>query len=264
MTTPSIPAFLTVLRDSQLLEAGQLEETSRDLAAGCEDASTLAPLLVKRGWLTNYQADRLLKGRPQDLTMGPYRLLELLGEGGMGQVFKARHQRLNRLVALKVIRPERLLQNPEAIRRFEREARAAASLQHQNIVIIYDADQVNDVHFIAMEYVEGTDLARLVKENGPLSVTIASNFIRQAALGLQHATERGMVHRDIKPSNLLVAAPRSGKEAGLRRSLHGDPHEKGSMLQPLPDAGTTTEAPAPAFWKFPGAVVKILDMGLAR
>src|SRR4029077_5417656 len=170
MTTPSIPAFLTVLRDSQLLEAAQLEETERDLAAGCEDASTLAPLLVKRGWLTTYQADRLLQGRTQELNMGPYRLLELLGEGGMGQVFKARHQRLNRLVALKIIRPERLLQHPEAIRRFEREARAAATLQHPNIVIIYDADKVNNVHFIAMEYVDGTDLAKLVKETGPLPV----------------------------------------------------------------------------------------------
>src|SRR5437763_16779510 len=138
MTTPSIPEFLTLLRDSQLLPAAHLEETERDLAAGCEDAGTLAPLLIKRGWLTSYQADRLLKGRPQDLTLGPYHLLELLGEGGMGQVFKARHQRLNRLVALNVIRPERLLQNPEAIRRFEREARPAASLQHQNTVVIYD------------------------------------------------------------------------------------------------------------------------------
>jgi serine/threonine-protein kinase len=265
MTTPSIPAFLTALRDSQLLEPGQLEETAKDMAGGCADASTLAPLLVKRGWLTSYQADRLLKGRPQDLTMGPYRLLELLGEGGMGQVFKARHQRLNRLVALKVIRPERLLQNPEAIRRFEREARAAASLQHQNIVIIYDADQVNDVHFIAMEYVEGTDLARLVKENGPLPVEIASNFIRQAALGLQHANERGMVHRDIKPSNLLVAAPRSGKDNLLaRRYVHpGDPGEKETTVD-HPDAPATPEGASPPFWKSPGAVVKILDMGLAR
>src|SRR5713226_1724219 len=263
MTTPSIPAFLTVLRDSQLLEAGQLEETSRDLAAGCEDASTLAPLLVKRGWLTNYQADRLLKGRPQDLTMGPYRLLELLGEGGMGQVFKARHQRLNRLVALKVIRPERLLQNPEATRRFEREARSAAHLKHQNIVIIYDADKVNDVHFIAMEYVEGTDLARLVKEAGPLPVAQACHFVQQAAQGLQHAHEQGMVHRDIKPSNLLVTAPRAAKEGLGRRSLLLTSRpDKDSGLQPPPNTGVPPEGTP--FWVLPSAQVKILDMGLAR
>jgi len=177
MATPSIPVFLDALRDSQLLEPEQVEETARDLAAGCDDATVLAPMLVKRGWITEYQADRLLHGRPQDLTLGAYRLLELLGAGGMGQVFKARHLRLNRLVALKIIRPERLLQNPEAIRRFEREARSAAHLKHQNIVIIYDADKVNDVHFIAMEYVEGTDLARLVKEAGPLPVAQACHFV---------------------------------------------------------------------------------------
>src|SRR5207237_2888100 len=239
-----------------LLEPGQLEETSRDLAGGCEDASTLAPLLVKRGWLTNYQADRLLKGRPQDLAMGPYRLLELLGEGGMGQVFKARHQRLNRLEALKVIRPERLLQHPEAARRFEREAQAAAKLQHPNIVVIYDADQINDVHFIAMEYVEGIDLARLVRENGPLPLAQACNFIRQAALGLQHATDRGMVHRDIKPSNLLVAAPRWGRDSlnlARRHVTSGDPSEKETTLDQQ-DALVKERLP---FCKSTGTVVSI-------
>ncbi len=263
MTTPSIPAFLTVLRDSQLLEPEQVEETVRDLAAGCEDASTLAPLLVQRGWLTEYQVDRLLHGRSQDLTLGSYRLLELVGEGGMGQVFKARHQRLNRLVALKIIRPERLLQNPEAIKRFEREARSAATLQHPNIVIIYDADKVNNVHFIAMEYVDGTDLAKLVKETGPLPVAQACNFISQAAQGLQHAFVRGLVHRDIKPSNLLVTTPRIGREslAFSRRPAPPASHaDKDTGMQ-----SETTHPPESApFWMSPKALVKILDMGLAR
>jgi len=264
MTTPSISSFLDVLRDSQLLEPEQVEETVRDLTPGCDDASTLAPLLVKRGWLTDYQVDRLLRGRPQDLTLGPYRLLELLGEGGMGQVFKARHQRLNRLVALKIIRPERLLQNPEAIRRFHREALSAAALSHQNIVIIYDADEVNKVHYIAMEYVDGIDLARLVKETGPLPVAQACYFIRQAALGLQHAFAKGLVHRDIKPSNLLVTGPRGGKESlgpGRRQVGPGDETVRDSVSQPT----ESTQVPAvPPFWMSPNAQVKILDMGLAR
>jgi serine/threonine-protein kinase len=265
MTTPSIPAFLSTLRDSQLLEPEQLEETSRDLIAGCEDASTLAPLLVQRGWLTNYQADRLLHGRPQDLTLGPYRLLELLGEGGMGQVFKARHQRLNRLEALKIIRPERLLQNPEASRRFEREARSAAKLHHQNIVMIYDADQVNGVHFIAMEYVDGIDLARLVKEKGPLPVAQACHFIRQAAQGLQHAFSEGLVHRDIKPSNLLVAASRTAKESGAsgRRSVLL-PSKADKDLGSFPTADSGPPRESSAYWMSPNVLVKILDMGLAR
>lgn len=265
MTTPSIPAFLSALRDSQLLEPEQLEETSRDLVAGCEDAGALAPLLVKRGWLTEYQADRLLHGRPQDLLLGPYRLLELLGEGGMGQVFKARHQRLNRLEALKIIRPERLLQNPEASRRFEREAKSAAHLHHQNIVMIFDADQVNGVHFIAMEYVDGIDLARLVKEIGPLPVAQACHFIRQAALGLQHAYIQGLVHRDIKPSNLLVAATRTVRESaapGRRSVLLTSKADKDSGLLPTTDKGPPPESLP--YWMTPNAVVKILDMGLAR
>jgi serine/threonine-protein kinase len=263
MATPSILEFLTALRDNQLLEPEQVEETARDLVAGCDDATILAPLLVKRGWITEYQADRLLHGRPQDLTLGAYRLLELLGEGGMGQVFKARHLRLNRLVALKIIRPERLLQNPEAIRRFEREARSAAQLKHQNIVVIYDADKINDVHFIAMEFVEGTDLARLVKDAGPLPVAQACHFIQQAAQGLQHAHEQGMVHRDIKPSNLLVTAPRAGKESLGRKSLITNQSEKDSGLQPLPEAAASSGIANPS-WMLPSAQVKILDMGLAR
>jgi serine/threonine-protein kinase len=264
MTTPSISSFLDVLRDSRLLEPEQVEETVRDLTPGCDDASTLAPLLVKRGWLTNYQADRLLRGRPQDLTLGPYHLLELLGEGGMGQVFKARHQRLNRLVALKIIRPERLLQNPEAIRRFHREAQSAAALSHPNIVIIYDADEVNKVHFIAMEYVDGIDLARLVKETGPLAVAQAGYFIRQAALGLQHAFVKGLVHRDIKPSNLLVTGPRGGRDSlgpGRRQVGPGDETIRDSVSKPTDSKQTTG---SPPFWMSPNAQVKILDMGLAR
>src|SRR5260370_11447722 len=132
-----------------------------------------------------------------------YTILEKLGQGGMGQVFKAMQERLDRIVALKVIRQDR--QDTEAVRRFQREARAAAKLSHPNIVIVHDFDQVGDNCFIAMEYVEGTDLYHLVKEQGPLPPPQACDYTRQVALGLQHAHERGLVHRDIKPANLLVA-----------------------------------------------------------
>jgi eukaryotic-like serine/threonine-protein kinase len=254
MSAPSIPEFLSLLSDRRLLEPEQLEEISRDLVTNCEDSTKLAPKLVERGLLTPFQAELILSGRGQELVLGHYRLLALLGEGGMGQVYKALDQRLNRPVALKVIRPERLTQNPEVIRRFHREARAAAQLHHPNIVIIFDFDQANDTHFIAMEYVEGIDLARLVKEAGPLPVANACNFIRQAALGLQHAHEQKMVHRDIKPSNLLVMVPKTAKSAfGL---------SPGSALS---GSGASSEGAAPANqWLSPTAVVKVLDMGLAR
>src|SRR5262249_14357745 len=137
------------------------------------------------------------------LALGTYVLLDRLGEGGMGQVFKARHRRLGHVLALKVIRKERLA-HTDSLRRFQREARAAARLEHPNIVTVYGTDQAGDVHFLAMEYIEGITLGRLVKEQGPQPVDVACEYTRQAALGLQHANERGLVHRDIKPSNLLV------------------------------------------------------------
>src|SRR5262249_31467009 len=109
----------------------------------------------------------------------------------------------DRPVALKIIRPEHLL-HPDTVRRFQREAKAAARLSHPNIVTLFDANQVGDTHYLAMEYVEGLDLCRLVQEKGPFVVAQACDCIRQASLGLQHAHERGLVHRDIKPANLLL------------------------------------------------------------
>jgi tRNA A-37 threonylcarbamoyl transferase component Bud32 len=142
-------------------------------------------------------------GAPQADSLGQYDLLEKLGEGGMGQVFKARHRLMNRLFALKVIHKERL-DNPAAVDRFQREIRALAQLGHPNIVGARYADQVGDTHFLVMEYVEGVTLARLVREEGPLPVPRACDYVRQAADALQHAHEHGLVHRDVKPSNLLL------------------------------------------------------------
>jgi serine/threonine-protein kinase len=154
----------------------------------------------------------LQHGRNAELLLGSYVLLDRIGAGGMGQVYKARNWKMNRIAALKVIRKERL-DKPETVQRFYREARAAAQLNHPNVVLAYDADEVNGTHYFAMEYVEGNDLAQLVKQKGPLPVEQACDYVRQAALGLQHAFERGLVHRDIKPSNLLVTM-RTGSQGG--------------------------------------------------
>lgn len=205
MTAASTANLVDALRQFHLLEAAQLDEVSRDLQARCPESRALARELVQRGWLTPYQVNQLFQDRARDLLLGSYVLLERLGEGGMGAVFKARNWKLGKIVALKVILKERLA-NPDAVRRFHHEIRAAAQLNHPNIVLAYDADQVADTHFFAMEYVKGTDLSQLVKQSGPLPVAQACDFIRQAALGLQHAHERGLIHRDIKPSNLLVTS----------------------------------------------------------
>jgi len=140
---------------------------------------------------------------PPELAEHPrYRIVEVLGQGGMGTVYKAQHRLMERLVALKVI-DRGLTGNPAVVERFRREVKAAAQLIHPNIVHAYDAEQAMDTHFLVMEFVEGTTLSSLVEQQGPLSVAQACDYIRQAALGLQRAFEHGMIHRDIKPHNLM-------------------------------------------------------------
>jgi WD40 repeat protein/tRNA A-37 threonylcarbamoyl transferase component Bud32 len=203
MPLDTLTGFAEALRHARLLEPDQLEAVAGDLRTRFPEPKALAAELLRRGWLTAYQANLLLQGRGRELLLGSYVLLERLGEGGMGQVFKARNWKLGKIVALKIIRKERLA-NADAVRRFHREIRVAGQLSHPNIVLAYDADEVGGTHVFAMEYVEGQDLARLVKDKGPLPVALACDCARQAARGLQHAFEKGMVHRDIKPHNLLL------------------------------------------------------------
>ncbi len=160
---------------------------------------------MRRGVLTPFQVNEIFNGRAAGLVLGQYLLLDRIGAGGMGAVYKARHRVLDRLVALKVIRDE-YVSRPEAVERFRRECRAAARLAHPNIILVHDAHQAGAVHFLAMEYVEGKDLGRVLKERGPLPAAEACEYARQAALGLQHAHERGLVHRDVKPANLILTA----------------------------------------------------------
>lgn len=236
----SVADFIDALHASQILEQSQLDELIHELQPQHDKVESLADALVERNWLTPYQVNQVLSGHGHELTLGPYRLLDLLGEGGMGQVFRARHQRLHRVVALKVIRQGRLSSDPEVVKRFQRESQLAAQMSHPNVVLVYDADQVDHTHFIAMEYVEGIDLGKLVRERGPLPAKYVCEYLRQASLGLQHAHECGLIHRDIKPSNLLVTRvpPKPADDAPQDESIRfGNP----SL-----------------------SVVKILDMGLAR
>jgi serine/threonine-protein kinase len=224
--------LLDLLRDSGLLQADQVEALARLPEARDPDPNALARQVFQRGWLTRFQITQIAKGRARDLRIGTYIIMDRLGEGGMGAVFKAQHQHMSRIVALKVIRKDRL-SHPKAVQRFYKEVKAAGQLHHPNIVLAFDAGDSNGTHFLSMEYVDGQDLSRVVQETGPLPVPQACDYIRQAALGLQHAHERGLVHRDIKPSNLLVTlTPPAESMAGGR----------------LPPWGT----------------VKVLDLGLAR
>lgn len=242
MSVASATSLVEVLRECRLLEPAQLEELGRTVQPQSAGSRELARELMQRGWLTPYQINQLFQGHGLDLVLGSYLLLERLGEGAMGQVFKARHQGLDRVVALKIIRKDQL-SHPEVIRRFYIEIQAVARLSHPNIVTAYDADQVNGTYFYVMEYVEGTNLGRLIKESGPLPVDHACDYIRQAALGLQHAHERGLVHRDIKPSNLLVTMT--------------DKQSVKSAAEGYVEWGQ-------ALWGGQAPLVKVLDMGLAR
>lgn len=140
---------------------------------------------------------------PAELTDHPrYQIVRLLGQGGMGTVWQARHMLMERMVALKVIHP-RFTSDPVAIERFRREVKAAALLQHPHVVVSHDAEQAGPTHFLVMEFVEGQDLAAYLDARGQLPIQEACRYAMQAALGLQYAHERGMVHRDIKPQNLM-------------------------------------------------------------
>ena len=169
--------------------------------------------------------------------LGQYRLLERIGAGGMGQVFKAIHPTMQRVVAVKIMAAN-LVEDARARARFRREVQSAARLAHPNIVMAYDAAEEAGCCFLVMEYVEGHDAGALLHEHGPVPLGMACEIVRQVALGLQHAHEQGMIHRDIKPGNLVIAPRRPPRDGGI-------------------------VSPPPPGWPA-DPVVKILDFGLAR
>ena len=205
-------AFLAALQASRLLSTAQHQDITAWAAQAKADVPTLAKEINRRGWLTPYQIKEIARGRGKDLILGIYVVLDLLGEGGMGRVFKAHNTRLGRDEALKIIRADKL-KHTSARARFTLEMQALGKVKHPNVVTAFDAGPLDDLHFVSMELIDGIDLTRMVRERGPLPVAEACEYIRQSALGLQHALELGMVHRDIKPSNILVS--RDGKQVKI-------------------------------------------------
>jgi eukaryotic-like serine/threonine-protein kinase len=214
------------------------------------DAEAFAGALVKAGRLTPFQAGEVLAGRESSLVFGDYLLLEKLGAGGMGEVFKARHRHMKRIVALKLVSPQ-AMKDEASVKRFQREVEAAARLEHPNIVTAHDARQDRGIHYLVMQYVEGSDLSRLVKQQGPLKVDLAIQCILQAAAGLAYAHEEGIVHRDIKPANLLLDKKGVVKilDMGLARlddasgaNLTGTDQVMGTIDYMSPEQGTSTHA----------------------
>jgi len=226
MAIQTADEFLALLRKSKLLSAAELEEACRD--NGESDPRMVARSLVRQERLTRWQAGQLLAGR-SSFFLGKYKLIDLLGHGGMGRVFLGEHTTMNRRVALKIL-PRRIGKDPAALERFLAEARNVAALDHPNIVQAYSVDNEGDRYYLVMEYVDGADLEELVNEQGPPEFDVAADYIRQAAEGLAHGHERGLVHCDIKPSNLLVNSQGVVKlvDMGLARAAGRDDEENGA------------------------------------
>lgn len=196
--------FVDVLAASNLLSPELVARIRKRVtdSGGSVDPRSIAKYLVDKNQLTHWQANQLLAGRTA-FYLGRYKLLDRIGKGGMGVVFKARHAVMDRVVALKVM-SRALLNNQQAVARFNREVKTAAALNHPNIIAAYDADAVGNTHFLVMEYIEGRDLNAWLKAKGPLPVAAACECAIQAAEGLSYAHRQGLVHRDIKPVNLLL------------------------------------------------------------
>ncbi|MCU0707161.1 MAG: serine/threonine protein kinase [Pirellula sp.] len=208
---------LRLLRHRQQSAAAKQESTSED--------QILKDILLEQGAITEYQALQLADGKTK-FRLGPYVITDFIGQGGMGQVFKAVHQVMGRECAVKVLPLHRV--NPESLSGFIREIRMQAKLDCPYLVRAHDAGQDGSVHYLVTEYVAGMDLRKLVKSQGPLNQDQAAGILMQAALGLSYAHEQGMVHRDVKPGNILVTPESMAKVsdvglAGFAADLSDDP-----------------------------------------
>ena len=222
--------FLRVARASGLVDSDRLDEAVAPWKDGIgKGVAGLVPeaciqALIDQGLLTSWQMEQLRRGKHKGFVLGKYKLLRLLGAGGMSSVYLAEHMTLHNKVAIKVL-PVKRVDQTSYLARFEREAQSSARLNHPHIARAFDLDTSGSIHFIVMEYIDGTDLHARVKQEGPLPVRDAADFIRQAALGLHHAHEEGLVHRDIKPANLMVDKRGHVKILDLGLALANDDEE---------------------------------------
>ncbi|QDU20912.1 serine/threonine protein kinase [Urbifossiella limnaea] len=202
----SVPEFLDLVQKSGVADEAKLKAYLGKIggvAALPAEPAKAAGQLVRDAMLTYFQAEQILQGKWKRFTIGKYRVLERLGAGGMGTVFLCEHKLMRRRVAVKVL-PTAKAADQASLDRFNREARAAAAVDHPNIVRAFDIDQDENLHFLVMEYVDGTNLQDLVKKTGPLDPVRACHYVYASAVGLDHANAIGMVHRDIKPGNILL------------------------------------------------------------
>jgi len=247
MTAPTAPApsardkFLAAVRAANLFAPMHLAKVEAAVPVNVATATDAARALIAAGHLTKFQAERLLAGKTDGFHLGPYVILEQVGRGPMGRVYKARHQTMNRPVAVKVLSAE-LTGSVAARQAIQKEVRAAAQLNHSNIVTAYDANEIGERFYLVVEMVDGPNLEALVKDRGPLPIAEVCELIWQASSGLAHAHSLKMVHRDIKPTNLLVSRPsKTTPDHLLKIADFG-------IGKFSPSTPSLSETPAPGTW----------------
>ena len=208
MTQITSDRIFELFEKSRIIEAGALQaqiELVRSRHGGIlpEDPVVVCKELEDAGLVTRWQCEKILQGKYKGFFLGKHKLLGHLGSGGMSSVYLAEHLVMKDKRAIKVL-PKSKLGNNSYLERFQREAKAIASLNHPNIVRAFDIDNEKDTHYLVMEYVDGADLQSLVRKHGPLPYSVAADYIAQSARGLHHAHEAGLIHRDVKPANILV------------------------------------------------------------
>jgi eukaryotic-like serine/threonine-protein kinase len=209
MADPPLESFVATLRRSRLFDPDELNQFTARLPS--DTARVFADALIRTGELTRYQADKLLRGRWQGLVLGPYHILVPLGRGGMGTVvYLARDRRMTEalgdsvLLALKILPARKAAEDPKVLARFRREMELGKRLNHPNVVRSFANGDLDEVHFLALEYVPGKTVRQLVMEKGPLPFGEAARIFADVADGLAHVHERGLIHRDLKPANIMV------------------------------------------------------------
>jgi serine/threonine protein kinase len=213
---PSVDGFLRAILRSGLLNRDQLQAALKDVPREQrDDAQALADHLIRTGKLSRFQASKLLKGMGLGLVLGPFQLLTPIGRGGMGTVFLARDARTRQLVALKVLPPRRARLEERTLARFRREMVMSQKVTHPHLAWTYEVGDVRGVHYIAMEFIPGKSLSRVVGEEGPLPLARAARLMVEVARALAHVHQQGLIHRDIKPSNIQVTPKHHAKVLDL-------------------------------------------------
>jgi serine/threonine protein kinase len=202
----TVERFLKALERSGLLPPDAVRAAlAAAPPAARADPQQLADHLVRLGKLSHFQARKILAGTPGGLVLGGYQVVMPIGRGGMGTVYLARDTTHHRLVALKILPPHRAKAEERLLTRFRREMELSRRVTHPNMARVYEVGEAQGIHYIAMEYIAGQSLYRVVSQNGPLPVGRAAKLFAQATAALQHAHDQGLIHRDLKPSNLMIA-----------------------------------------------------------